>query len=82
MSQSQSLSSLELGRKTRIAGYMKNCKSSYKMKLLALGLTRGTEVLKIKTAPLGDPMEIELRGYRLSLRKDEADVVLIEKEKQ
>jgi ferrous iron transport protein A len=61
---------------------MKNCKSSYKMKLLALGLTRGTEVLKIKTAPLGDPMEIELRGYRLSLRKDEADVVLIEKEKQ
>jgi ferrous iron transport protein A len=50
------------------------------MKLLALGLTRGVEVLKIKTAPLGDPMEIELRGYRLSLRKDEADVVLIEKE--
>jgi len=82
MSQSQTLSSLELGCKARIAGYMKNCKSSYKMKLLALGLTRKTEVLKIKTAPLGDPMEIELRGYRLSLRKDEADVVLMEKEEQ
>jgi ferrous iron transport protein A len=81
MSQSQTLSSLESGCKARIAGYMKNCKSSYKMKLLALGLTRGVEVLKIKTAPLGDPMEIELRSYRLSLRKDEADVVLIEKEK-
>ena len=50
------------------------------MKLLALGLTRGAEVFKIKTAPLGDPMEIELRSYRLSLRKAEADVVLVEGE--
>jgi ferrous iron transport protein A len=81
MSQSQTLSSLKPGNRARIIGYMKNCKNSYKMKLLALGLTRGTEVLKIKTAPLGDPMEIELRGYRLSLRKDEADSVLIEREK-
>jgi len=80
MSQSQTLSSLKSGCKARITGYMKNCKSSYKMKLLALGLTRGTEVFKIKTAPLGDPMEIELRGYRLSLRKAEADVVLMEEE--
>jgi len=80
MSQSQTLSTLKSGRKAKIIGYMKNCKSAYKMKLLALGLTRGTEVLEIKTAPLGDPMEIELRGYRLSLRKDEADVVLIEME--
>jgi len=80
MSQSQTLSSLKPGGRAKIAGYIKNCKSSYKMKLLALGLTKGTEVLEIKTAPLGDPMEIELRGYRLSLRKDEADVVLIEKE--
>jgi ferrous iron transport protein A len=80
MSQSQTLSSLKPGGKARIAGYMKDCKSSYKMKLLALGLTRGTKVLKIQIAPLGDPMEIELRGYRLSLRKDEADTVLIERE--
>ncbi|MDR2584503.1 MAG: ferrous iron transport protein A [Fibromonadaceae bacterium] len=80
MSQSQTLSSLKSGSRARIAGYVKNCKNSYKMKLLALGLTRGTEVFKIITAPLGDPMEIELRGYRLSLRKAEADVVLMEGE--
>ena len=80
MSQSQTLSSLKPGGKAKIAGYVKNCKSSYKMKLLALGLTKGAEVFKIITAPLGDPMEIELRGYRLSLRNAEADVVLIEGE--
>ena len=79
MSQSQSLSSLKPGCKARIAGYRENCKSSYKMKLLSLGLTRGTEVLEVKTSPLGDPIEIELRGYRLSLRKAEAESVLIER---
>jgi ferrous iron transport protein A len=78
MSQSQTLPSLKPGSKARIAGYVKNCKNSYKMKLLSLGLTKGTEILEIKTAPLGDPVEIELRGYRLSLRKDEADIVLME----
>jgi len=52
------------------------------MKLLSLGLTKGTEVLTVKTAPFGDPMEIELRGYRLSLRKAEAENVLIEKTEQ
>jgi ferrous iron transport protein A len=81
MSQSQSLSSLKPGGKAIIAGYRENCKNAYKMKLLSLGLTKGTEVSEVKTAPLGDPMEIELRGYRLSLRKTEADSVLIEGEK-
>ena len=82
MSQSQSLSSLKPGCRACIAGYMENCGKSIKMKLLSLGLTRGTEVLAVKTAPLGDPLEIELRGYRLSLRKAEAESVFIEKKEQ
>ena len=41
-------------------------------RLLEMGLTTGTEIQLIRFAPLGDPIEIEVRGYRLSLRKREA----------
>jgi ferrous iron transport protein A len=40
-----------------------------------MGLTRGTRVMVIRVAPLGDPVELEVRGFRLTLRKDEADVL-------
>ena len=82
MKMSQSLLSLSPGCRAYIVGYSANGNSSSKMKLLSLGLTKGTEVLTVKTAPFGDPMEIELRGYRLSLRKAEAENVLIEKTEQ
>lgn len=42
------------------------------VRLLEMGLTPGCEVRVIGMAPLGDPLEIELRGYRLSLRRSEA----------
>lgn len=48
-------------------------------RLLDMGITPGTEVMMRKVAPLGDPIEINLRGYELSLRKAEADQVIIEK---
>jgi Fe2+ transport system protein A len=44
-------------------------------RLQEMGLTTGVVVKLIRVAPLGDPLEIELRGYRLSLRKDEAAAV-------
>ncbi len=47
----------------------------YRAKLLALGLTRGAKVRFIHEAPLGDPIEIEVRGFHLSLRKAEASVL-------
>ena len=47
-------------------------------RVLDLGLTRGTEVKMIRIAPLGDPVEIELRGYRLTVRKTEASVIELE----
>lgn len=47
----------------------------YRTKLLALGLTRGAKVRFIHEAPLGDPIEIEVRGFHLSLRKAEASVL-------
>ena len=45
-----------------------------------MGLTKGTEFTVKRVAPMGDPVEINLRGFALSLRKDEADSVLVEKE--
>ena len=47
-------------------------------RLFDMGVTPGTEVYLRKRAPLGDPLEITLRGYELTLRKTEADVVTME----
>ncbi len=47
------------------------------LRVLEMGLTPGIEVARIGTAPLGDPIEFEVRGYRLSLRRVEADRVRI-----
>jgi ferrous iron transport protein A len=49
--------------------------------LLAMGLTPGTEFTVTRHAPLGDPVEILVRGFKLSLRKDEASTVFVEEVK-
>ena len=51
-----------------------------KRRLFDMGVTPGAEVYLRKRAPLGDPIEITLRGYELTLRKSEADVVTMEVE--
>lgn len=52
--------------------------TSMKRRLMDMGITRGVEV-KIKgKAPLGDPIEILVRGYKLTLRKNEAECILVE----
>ena len=53
---------------------------AYRAKLLAMGLLPGTSIQLIRKAPLGDPIEIEVRGYRLSLRKHEAALLQIQRE--
>jgi Fe2+ transport system protein FeoA len=52
---------------------------SLRRRLLEMGLTRGTVVELIRVAPMGDPIEISVRGYRLSLRREEASSILIRK---
>ncbi|MEY4489065.1 MAG: hypothetical protein RIQ79_1573 [Verrucomicrobiota bacterium] len=47
-------------------------------RLREMGLLPGTKITLIRTAPLGDPLEIQVRGYRLSLRKSEAEHILLE----
>lgn len=51
--------------------------SSIKQRLLEMGLTRGTAIEIIRFAPMGDPIEISVRGYRLSLRCVEAESVIV-----
>lgn len=46
-----------------------------KRRLMDMGLTKGTEVLIRKVAPLGDPIEVTVRGYELSLRKADAEMI-------
>ncbi len=49
-----------------------------KRRLMDMGLTKGTEVYLRKVAPLGDPIEVTVRGYELSLRKADAEIVEVQ----
>lgn len=71
------LHAMEVGSTGRVKRY--NCpRRSYRKRLLAMGLTPGTEFTVTRHAPLGDPVEIKVRGFSLSLRKDEARALLVE----
>ena len=49
-----------------------------KRRIMDMGITRGTEVYVRKVAPLGDPMEVTVRGYELSLRKADTEMIEVE----
>ena len=50
----------------------------FKRRIMDMGLTKGTEVYVRKVAPLGDPMELTVRGYELSVRKGDAALIEVE----
>ncbi len=66
-----------IGSRLRVLGYAATARD-YKRRLLSMGLTPGAELVIKRHAPLGDPTEIEVRGFLLSLRKDEADSLIVE----
>lgn len=72
----RTLSDLDLGESARIGRL--DGSADIRMKLLEMGLTRGTTVRLVRVAPLGDPIELAVRGYRLSVRRSEAAAVLVE----
>ena len=47
-------------------------------RIMDMGITRGVEVCIIKVAPLGDPIELTVRGYELSIRKSDAEMIEVE----
>ncbi len=51
---------------------------SVKRRIMELGVTKGVEIYVRKVAPLGDPVEITVRGYELSLRKADAELIEVE----
>lgn len=51
---------------------------SVRRRIMDMGITKGVEVFIRKTAPLGDPVEVTVRGYELSLRKADAEIIEVE----
>lgn len=72
------LKQLAVGDRAKVLGFSEAV-SAYRRKLLSLGLTPGVELSVTRVAPMGDPIEIRVRGFALSLRRDEADALNVEK---
>lgn len=51
-----------------------------KRRIMDMGITKGTNIFIRKVAPLGDPVEVTVRGYELSIRKADAEMIQVEKE--
>lgn len=49
-----------------------------KRRIMDMGITKGVEIYVRKVAPLGDPVEVTVRGYELSLRKADAEMIVVE----
>ena len=69
-------------REARIGSTVKVVKlhgeGAVKRRIMDMGITRGVEVYVRKVAPLGDPIEVTVRGYELSLRKADAEMIEVE----
>jgi ferrous iron transport protein A len=71
------LSELPIGASAIVRGYPKAGASF--LRLREMGVLPGTSVTLVRTAPLGDPLEIKVRGYNLTLRKSEAEHIVVER---
>ncbi|KTD79258.1 FeoA family protein [Legionella waltersii] len=72
------ISELKPGDKVRLVDFGAT-NSQYRRRLLSLGITRGVEFSVVRLAPLGCPLQIEVRGTSLTLRKDEASQLFLER---
>jgi len=73
------LQDLRPGERATVTGYAGD-DPAYRHKLLRMGLTKGTVITLVRKAPMGDPVEIALRGFNLTLRRQEAHALIIERE--
>jgi len=71
------LKDMKIGDKARIVR-LSSGEKGYRHRLISMGLIPGTELIVSRIAPLGDPVEIHVRGFALSLRKEEASVLQLE----
>ena len=70
------LNELEIGKTAKVVRL--NGEGAVKRRIMDMGLTKGTEVTVRKVAPLGDPIEVTVRGYELSIRKADAEMIEVE----
>ena len=71
-----SLADLPVGGRAKITAF--SLPDEIRQRLMEMGLTKGVECELLRFAPMGDPLELRVRGYNLSLRKAEAEGVLVE----
>ena len=71
----KTLGEVKVGESARVVKL--HGEGAVKKRLMDMGITKGAEVLVLKVAPLGDPMEITVRGYELSVRKEDANLIEI-----
>lgn len=69
------LSALEIGQKAVISGILG--KGSARKRMIDMGMTRGSVVEVVRKAPMGDPIDFRVKGYHLTLRKTEADQIMV-----
>ncbi len=70
------LSKIKVGNKIKVS-YVRG-EGALKRRIMDMGITKGTEMYVKKMAPLGDPMQITLRGYELTIRKEDAKMIIVE----
>ena len=71
-----SLNNVECGRTVSVKKL--NGEGALRRRIMDMGITKGTEILIRKVAPLGDPIEVNVRGYELTIRKADAQLIEIE----
>lgn len=70
------LKSIKIGQKVKVVKL--HGEGALKRRIMDMGITKGVELFIRKVAPLGDPIEIYVRGYELTLRKEDADMIEVE----
>ena len=71
----KTLREVPVGESVTVVGL--NGAGAVKRRIMDMGITKGTDIYVRKVAPLGDPIEVTVRGFELTLRKDEAENVLV-----
>ena len=71
-----SLKDVKIGKSAKVVKL--HGEGAVRRRIMDMGITKGTTVTVRKVAPLGDPIELNLRGYELSIRKSDAEMIEIE----
>ena len=72
----KTLRQVKVGQTVRIVKL--HGEGAVKRRIMDMGITKGTDINVRKVAPLGDPIEVNVRGYELSIRKSDADMIEVE----